>query len=120
EPSSETWPTLAAVPKGSSVPSFRPILISAVQSGCTEILRIEPTVTSSIITGEFAVSVPALGTCTVISYALEPVPCAPGSGREFSPFHVQPDSNAPDSARPVTAVAVRLLRRTAGGACGVE
>src|ERR1700730_17444379 len=68
-----------------------------------------PTVTSSIITGEFCGSVATSARLTVIVYGPGPWPAVPGRATEFNPPNWQPASSALPAANAPPRNQIRLI-----------
>src|ERR1700730_12123478 len=68
-----------------------------------------PTVTSSIITGEFCGSVATSARLTVIEYEPGPWPAVPGRATEFNPPNWQPASSALPAANAPPRNQIRLI-----------
>src|SRR5882757_7539651 len=70
-----------------------------------------PTVTSSIMTGEFCGRVARSARSTVIEYEPGPWPAVPGSATEFNPPNWQPASSALPAANAPPRNQIRLIVR---------
>src|ERR1700744_311044 len=68
-----------------------------------------PTVTSSIMTGEFCGRVATSARSTVIEYEPGPWPAVPGSATEFNPPNWQPASSALPAANALPRNQIRLI-----------